>query len=237
MKTILVVDDDPMMRDLITEYLQDQDFRVAPAADGREMGEILAESLIDLVILDLKLSGEDGLQIMRKLRDASVVPIIVITGHRRDEVDRIIGLELGADDYLTKPFSLRELLARIRVIFRRIESCGTMAPPDEKRTKFRFAGWELNLRSRRLVSPTGVQVSLTNGEFNLLTAFLRSPGRVLSREQLLIASRLHEDICDRSIDAQILRLRRKLECDPREPELIKTERGAGYLFAVPVEAR
>lgn len=237
MKTILVVDDDLMMRNLVSEYLQDQDFRVATAADGRGMELVLAESMIDLVVLDLKLSGEDGLQIMRRLRDTSHVPIVVITGHRRDEVDRIVGLELGADDYLTKPFSLRELLARIRAIFRRIECCGSPVPPEDRRTKFRFAGWEFNLRSRRLVSPSGEQVSLTNGEFNLLTVFLRSPGRVLSREQLMNASRLHEDICDRTIDSQILRLRRKLETSPGQPELIRTERGAGYIFVAPVEVR
>lgn len=235
-KHLLAVDDDPTMRELIRDYLSDQGFRVSTAADGGQMAETLTESIVDLVILDLKLAEEDGLRLVRELRTQSNIPIIVVTGHRRDEVDRILGLELGADDYLTKPFNLRELLARVRAVLRR--GRGDQASPTEeaKGAKYRFADWELNLRNRRLASPAGAFVPLTRGEFSLLVAFLRSPQQVLSREQLLDASRLHgDDVYDRSVDVQILRLRRKLEADPSVPELIKTERGAGYLFAAPVE--
>jgi two-component system OmpR family response regulator len=246
-KHVLAVDDDPTMRKLIADYLGNHGFRVSTAASGREVAGILAEDVVDLVVLDLKLAEEDGLQLVNELRAGSNLPIIVITGHWRDEVDRIVGLELGADDYLTKPFNLRELLARVRAVLRRADadgaaslagSEGTAAPPvDSKVTRYRFAGWELNLRLRRLTSPTGTSVELTIGEFSLLTAFLRSPQQVLSREQLLAATRLHdEEVYDRSIDVQILRLRRKLEVDPSAPELIRTERGVGYVFAAPVEA-
>jgi DNA-binding response OmpR family regulator len=166
----------------------------------------------------------------------SNLPIIIVTGHRRDEVDRIVGLELGADDYLTKPFNLRELLARVRAVLRRAEVDRAAPPGDSKGTRYRFAGWELNVRMRRLTSPTGASVGLTVGEFGLLIAFLRSPQQVLSRDQLLAATRVHGDeVYDRSVDVQILRLRRKLEADPSAPELIKTERGMGYVFAAPVQ--
>jgi two-component system, OmpR family, response regulator len=246
-KTVLVVDDDPALRAMVADYLGDRGFRVAAAADSREMARALAAGPVDLVLLDLKLPDEDGMNLIRDLRSGSGVPVIVLTGHRRDDVDRVVGLELGADDYLTKPFSLRELLARIRAVLRRGEAAAprpdahrAAGERDEDRaspTRYRFAGWELDMRMRRLHSPKGDPVSLTKGEFNLLAAFLRSPKRVLSREQLLTASRLHEDeVFDRSIDVQILRLRRKLEADPNQPEFIRTERGVGYLFAVAVEA-
>jgi two-component system, OmpR family, response regulator len=232
---ILVVDDDLKMRELIADYLANHGFRASAVAGGRDMARILDEHLVDLVVLDLKLAEEDGLQLVNELRTRSSLPIIVITGHWRDEIDRIVGLELGADDYLTKPFNLRELLARVRAVLRRAE--GNRAPPaDEKGSRYRFAGWELNLRRRRLTSPTGASAGLTSGEFSLLTAFLRSPQQVLSREQLIITTRLHEEgVYDRSIDVQILRLRRKLEIDPSAPVLIKTERGVGYVFDVPVQ--
>jgi two-component system OmpR family response regulator len=235
MKHILVVDDDRTLLRMIGDYLDGQDFRVSAVAEGRMMERILAEDIVDLVILDIKLENEDGLMLMRDLRTRSDVPIIVLTGSRRDEVDRVVGLELGADDYVTKPFSQRELLARIRAVLRRGEMARS-APEDDKSEKFRFAGWQVNLRTRRLNSPEGTLVPLTKGEFNLLIAFLRSPQRVLSREHLLSASRLYEDeIFDRSIDVQILRLRRKLEANPSEPKFIRTERGLGYVFDVPVE--
>ena len=235
-KHILVVDDDPAIRSLIVDYLSEHDFRVSPAADGQEMAQILAESIVDLIILDLKLSREDGLNLARDVRTRSEVPIIILTGQRREEVDRILGLELGADDYLTKPFSPRELLARIKAILRRVKGADPVSTPTNKPTAYRFAGWELNLRTRRLTSPAGEPVSLTHGEFNLLTVFLRAPQQVLSRDQLLDGIHLHDDEAyDRSIDVQILRLRRKLEANPSEPQLIKTERGAGYLFAATVE--
>jgi two-component system, OmpR family, response regulator len=232
-KHILAVDDDPAMRKLIADYLTSHGFRVSTAAAGAEVGRIMDEGIVDLVVLDLKLGEEDGLQLVNELRARSSLPIIVITGHWRDDVDRIVGLELGADDYLTKPFNLRELLARVRAVLRR---AATAPPQDGKGARYRFAGWELNLRTRRLTSPAGTPVALTIGEFSLLTAFLGSPQQVLSRDQLLTATRVHdEEVFDRSIDVQILRLRRKLEIDASAPELIKTERGVGYVFAVPVQ--
>jgi two-component system OmpR family response regulator len=233
-KHVLVVDDDPAMRDVIGSYLENENLRVSIASDGKTMTQILGAGSVDLIVLDLKLAGEDGLELMRD-RDADV-PVIMITGHRRDEADRVVGLELGADDYMLKPFSLRELLARIRAVLRRVDSGERQSRAREKRARYRFAGWELEMKARRLKSPAGEVVPLTAGEFNLLTAFLRSPHHVLNREQLLAASRVHdEEVFDRSIDVQILRLRRKLEDNPSEPRLIKTERGAGYILATSVE--
>ena len=235
-KHILAVDDDPMMRELVADYLSKHGFRVSAVAGSRDMARIIDENIVDLVVLDLKLGEEDGLKLVGELRMKSNLPIIIVTGHRRDEVDRIVGLELGADDYLTKPFNLRELLARVRAVLRRAEVDRAAPPGDSKGTRYRFAGWELNVRMRRLTSPTGASVGLTVGEFGLLIAFLRSPQQVLSREQLLAATRVHGDeVYDRSVDVQILRLRRKLEADPSAPELIKTERGMGYVFAAPVQ--
>jgi two-component system OmpR family response regulator len=233
---VLAVDDDPAMRTLIADYLADQNVRVSVAADSRDMQRVLAAGEVDLVVLDLKLGQEDGLEIVRAIRSESNLPIIVLTGHRRESVDRVVGLELGADDYLTKPFSPRELLARIHAVLRRSPSART--DKDAKRMRYRFAGWELNLRTRRLASPTGENVPLTKGELALLTAFLQSPERVLTREQLLAASRVHDnEVFDRSIDVQILRLRRRLEADPSAPTLIRTERGVGYVFSSTVEVR
>ncbi len=237
-KHILAVDDEPTTRDLIADYLRQHDFWVSTAADGQEMARILAESVIDLIILDLRLPEEDGLSLARGLRAHSDVPIIILTGQHRDEVDRIIGLELGADDYLTKPFSPRELLARIRAILRRVAACGLASANQDTPMAYRFADWEFQLRTHRLISPAGEPVTLTKGELSLLMAFLRSPRQVLSRDQLLDFIHIHDgEVYDRSIDVQILRLRRKLEANPSEPELIKTERGVGYVFAVPVEMR
>jgi two-component system, OmpR family, response regulator len=162
--------------------------------------------------------------------------VIVVTGQRRDETDRVVGLELGADDYLTKPFSLRELLARIRAVLRRVDAGEHRSRRREKHARYRFAGFELAMRSRQLKSADGAVIALTAGEFNLLAAFLHSPHHVLSREQLLAASRVHdEEVFDRSVDVQILRLRRKLEADPSDPQIIRTERGAGYVLTAPVE--
>jgi DNA-binding response OmpR family regulator len=224
------------MRAMIGDYLIDQSLRISSAADGREMARVLAAGGVDLAILDLKLGNENGLEIVRSLRADSDLPIIVITGQHRDEIDRVVGLELGADDYLSKPFSPRELLARIRAVLRRSELQARRPEPDAKRVRYRFAGWELSLRSHRLTSPSGEVVPLTNGEFALLAALLQSPQRVLSREHLLNASRVHDnEVFDRSIDVQILRLRRKIEADAAAPELIRTERGAGYIFSAPVE--
>lgn len=235
-KHLLVVDDDPAMRDMLTGYLEDQNFKVSAVADGKAMSRILRDNVVDLIILDMKLADEDGLDLMRQLGSPPDAPIIVVTGHRRDEADRVVGLELGADDYVTKPFSLRELLARIRAVLRRSEAAEGRSSGKVKQIRYRFAGWELEMRTRRLRSPAREVLPLTAGEFNLLTAFLRSPQQILSRDQLLAASRVHdEEVFDRSIDVQILRLRRKLEANPSEPKLIVTERGAGYMFAAPVE--
>jgi DNA-binding response OmpR family regulator len=233
---ILAVDDDPAMRKLVAEYLRENDLRVTAVATGAEMEQALDQHAIDLVVLDLRLAAEDGMQLARKLREESKVPIIIVTG-KQEEADRVMGLELGADDYVTKPFSPRELLARIRAVLRRYQTAREVLPAQgEKRRAYRFAGWELNLGSRRLTSPDGGRVELSHGEFNLLHAFCAAPQRVLSREQLLDLSRLYgAEVYDRSIDVQVLRLRRKIETNPALPRYIKTERGAGYVFSVAVE--
>ena len=233
---ILAIDDDAAMRNLIASYLAENDLRVTTVASGAEMAAALATNAIDLVVLDLRLEGEDGLQLARQLREDGQTPIIIVSG-RQAEADRVMALELGADDYLTKPFGPRELLARIRAVLRRYQVAAELLPArrDERRA-YRFAGWELNLRSRRLISPRGERVELTNGEFNLLQGFCAAPQRVLTREQLLELSRLNSaEVYDRSIDVQILRLRRKIEPDPARPQYIRTERGAGYVFSVAVE--
>jgi two-component system OmpR family response regulator len=231
---VLVVDDDPAIRTLIAEYLRENDLRVTAASNGKEMTAALKDHAIDLIILDLRMPGEDGMQIARRVRDQSSLPIIVVSG-RLDEADRVMALELGADDYVTKPFSPRELLARIRTVLRRSAATQVLTGRQLDVRAYRFAGWELNIGTRKLISPAGVRIDLTNGEFSLLSAFLAAPGRVLSREQLLEASRLYDDVFDRSIDVQILRLRRKIEENPSTPQFIKTERGAGYTFAAAVE--
>jgi len=234
---ILVVDDDPAIRDLLAEYLGENELRVTTAASGAEMTLALQQEVIDLVMLDLRLGGEDGLNLARRLRTTSEVPVIFLTG-RRDEADRVMGLEIAADDYITKPFSNRELLARIRAVLRRSQSrsAGAEAARGTAHRAYRFDGWEINLLVRRLTAPDGRRVELSNGEFNLLLALCRAPQRVLSRDQLLEMSRLHgAEVYERSIDAQILRLRRKIETDPSAPTLIRTERGAGYVFDAEVE--
>lgn len=233
---VVVVDDDPEIRAMIADYLADQNIKVSTAADGQQMARVLASGKVDLAILDLKLGNENGLEIIRSLRTESNLPIIVLTGQHRDELDRVVGLELGADDYLTKPFSPRELLARIRAVLRRSEGSARPNDQDAKKIRYRFAGWELSLRNRSLTSPSGQDVPLTKGEFALLAAFLQSPQQILSREHLLAASHVHDnEVFDRSIDVQVLRLRRKIETNSSLPELIKTERGVGYIFTAPVE--
>ncbi len=232
---VLAVDDDPSVRQMIVDYLGDNEMRVTAVASGREIADVMARETIDLLVLDLRLPGEDGMQIARRLREESGLPIIMLTG-RKDEADRVMGLELGADDYLTKPFSPRELLARIRALLRRARAQETVADGLQKIRAYRFAGWELNVRLRRLTAASGDIVVLTNTEFNLLAAFLAAPSRVLSRDQLLGLSRLHNDeVYDRSIDVQVGRLRKKIQPDDTQPPLIKTERGAGYVFAAAVE--
>ena len=233
---ILVVDDDPLVRQMIVDYLGDNDIRVTALASGAQIAALMERDTIDLVVLDLRLPGEDGLQIARNLRqNSATLPIIMLTG-LKDEADRVMGLELAADDYLTKPFSPRELLARIRALLRRSRAQQSIASDHQKVRAFRFSGWELNVPLRRLTAPDGKKVSLTNTEFNLLMAFLGAPERVLSRDRLLGLSRLRNDeVYDRSIDTQVGRLRRKLESPNVTTELIRTERGAGYVFAASVE--
>ena len=232
---VLAIDDDPSVRQMIADYLHDNDIQVTTLDSGREIAQVMARETIDLLVLDLKLPGEDGMQIAQKLRVDSDVPIIMLTG-RKDEADRVMGLELGADDYLTKPFSPRELLARIRALLRRTRMHETVADSLTRIRAYRFAGWELSVRLRRLSSPQGEIIALTNSEFNLLVVFLAAPRRVLSREQLLDLSRLHNDeVFDRSIDVQVGRLRKKIEPRDAHTPLICTERGAGYVFAADVE--
>jgi two-component system, OmpR family, response regulator len=233
---VLAIDDDAAIRQLIAEYLGEYDLRVTTVATGADMEKVLAEHAIDVVVLDLHLVGEDGMELAKKLRASSEIPIIIVSG-RKDEADRVMGLELGADDYITKPFSPRELLARVRAVLRRYKTTNQVLPArNEKRRAYRFAGWELNLRTRRLTGPGGKRVELSNGEFSLLEALCAAPQRVLSREQLLDLSRLHNaEVYDRSIDVQILRLRRKIETNASQPEYIRTERGVGYIFDTPVE--
>jgi DNA-binding response OmpR family regulator len=232
---VLALDDDPSVRQLVRDYLLENEIRVTAVSTGAEFDDVMARETIDLVVLDLRLQGEDGMQIARRLRETSAIPILMLTG-RADEADRVMGLELGADDYLTKPFSPRELLARIRALLRRARAQATVADAISRVRAYRFGGWELNIGLRRLRGSDGRTVELTNGEFSLLAAFVSAPQRVLSRDQLLDLSRLHNaEVYDRSIDVQILRLRRKIEPDPAQPQFIKTERGAGYFFDATVD--
>ena len=199
------------------------------------MARIRADQTIDLVVLDLRLAGEDGMAIARTLREQSAIPIVMLTGVR-DEADRVMGLELGADDYLTKPFSPRELLARIRTVLRRTKGAALSQARQQQVRAYRFADFELNLRTRRLKRRDGRPIELTNGEFNLLAALLAAPQRILTRDQILEASRVYDnEVYDRSIDVQVLRLRRKIESDPSQPQFIVTERGVGYTFNSSVE--
>ncbi len=232
---VLLVEDDPAFQRMILNYFAENNIRTLVASGHQDMVCQLDSTAVDLVILDLRLGQEDGLDLLREIRLGSDVPVIIITGHRREDIDRVVGLELGADDYLTKPFHLRELLARVRAVLRRFAAGQTAPVRDSGRGRYRFSGWQLELRTRRLTDPAGAPVALTKGEYALLIAFLDAPQRPLSREHLLQATRLHEDVFDRSIDVQILRLRRKLERDPSLPRFIQTERGVGYVFAVPVE--
>jgi two-component system OmpR family response regulator len=232
---ILFVDDDAAIRQMVESYLEEHDMHVVSVSQRSDMAKQFATAEPSLVILDLRLGQEDGLDLLREIRANSDVPVIITTGHRRDEIDRVVGLELGADDYVTKPFSLRELLARIRAVLRRREAGPAALQRDAERGRYRFGGWQIDRRTRRLTDPNGAPVSLTKGEYALLIAFLDAPQRPLAREHLLQATRVHEDVFDRSIDVQVLRLRRKLESDSSMPRVIQTERGVGYTFVLPVE--
>ena len=232
---ILVVDDQQEICDVVREYLTSEGYRVSTAHDGTAMRRVLSQTPADLVILDLMLPGEDGLTLARSLRSQSGIGIIILTG-RGETVDRIIGLEMGADDYLPKPFHLRELLARVKSVLRRVQSRADDAQ-QPTRSRALFAGWKLDLASRELLSPSGKDVRLTTGEFDLLAAFVNHANQVLSRDRLLDLARNREaGPFDRTIDVQVGRLRRKLEDDPENPSLIKTVRGSGYIFTPTVES-
>jgi two-component system OmpR family response regulator len=230
---ILVVDDHPDIREMVQSYLEEEGFKVSTANDGDAMRRIMAQGGVDLVLLDLILPGEDGLTLARKLRLDSNVGIIILTG-RGETVDRIIGLEMGADDYLPKPFHLRELLARVKSVLRRASAREQLSP--DRPSSARFNGWLLDLTARELTSPRGETVRLTTGEFDLLAAFVSNANQVLSRDRLLDLARNREaGPFDRTIDVQVGRLRRKLDDDPHQPSLIKTVRGSGYIFTAQIE--
>jgi two-component system, OmpR family, response regulator len=233
---VVALDDDAEVRDMLSGYLAGHNLRVTAVASGRELDETMEREAVDLLLLDLNLDGEDGMQIAKRLRETTAMPILMLSG-RGDEIDRVLGLELGADDYLTKPFSPRELLARVRALLRRVAVQSTVADAIARVRIYRFGTWELNVGLRKLRSlPTGQLVDLTRSEFSLLAALLSAPRRVLSRDDLLDLSRLHNaEVYDRSIDVQILRLRRKIEPDPAHPSYIRTERGVGYLLDADVK--
>lgn len=230
---ILVVDDDGQIRTLIAKFLRQNGYRVSPARDGREMRDAMAFGSVDLLILDIMLPGTSGFDLCREIRSRSTVPIIMLTA-KGAEIERIVGLELGADDYVTKPFNPRELLARIRAVLRRASTSGETVRPSDTR-RYVFADWALDTLRRELISPAGVVIDLSAGEYDLLLAFVEHPNRVLTRDQLLdIARSRTPGTFDRSIDVQVSRVRRKLSSDDAD-SLIKTVRGAGYLFTPTVK--
>lgn len=226
---LLVVDDDPELRLLVSRFLQRNGYRVSVAPDGQVMNEVLARTPIDLIVLDVMLPGKNGLDLCREARGRGPVPIIMLTA-RGDEGDRIAGLEVGADDYLTKPFSSRELLARIRAVLRRARGRLTSSEPASADV-VSFDGWSLDMRRRELTSPQGALVDLSSGEFDMLVAFIEHANRVLSRDMLMeYAKTRTTDPFDRTIDVQVSRLRKKLSDGGEESRMIKTVRGAGYMF-------
>lgn len=231
---ILIVDDDPTVCGFVERYLVKQGYTVSVAGDGVAMRRVLDSAQVDLVVLDLSLPGKDGLELARGLREGSELPIIMLTG-RSDPIDRIVGLEIGADDYLTKPFEARELLARIRSVLRRAQKAASGSVPESTEVAH-FAGWRLDVGARSLTDPDGRTLHLTASEFDLLVIFVRHAGRVLTRELLLDLLHGSADFpFDRSVDVQVLRLRRRIESDPATPEIVKTMRGAGYVFTPKVE--
>ena len=232
---LLIVDDDREIRDLVSRFFVRHGYKVAAAADAGAMDAALATSRIDLIILDLMLPGRSGLEACRDLRARSSIPILMLTA-MGDETDRIVGLEMGADDYVAKPFNPRELLARVRAVLRRAQAPSDTGRKPGAARRLRFAGWSLDLGRRRLEAPDGLIVDLTTGEYELLIAFAERPQRVLSRNQLLDLARGRDAApFDRAIDVQVSRIRRKIEADPRSPEMIVTVRGDGYMFTPEVE--
>jgi two-component system OmpR family response regulator len=227
---ILIVDDHRELRELVSRALTKEGFRVSTAADGRAMRKLLADSRIDLVLLDLMLPGEDGLSLCRTLRAESNIPIIMLTA-KGDELDRVIGLEMGADDYLPKPFGSRELVARIKAVLRRSKDNGSMGKTGPRPRQYLFDRWRLDTGARELIGDDGAAIALSTGEYDLLIVLVERPQRVLSRDQLLdLARGRSASALDRSIDTQVSRLRRKLERDPGDPRIIKTVWGGGYMF-------
>jgi two-component system, OmpR family, response regulator len=231
---LLVVDHDLDMCNQLRDYLGRNDFRVTAVNTAKQMLDFIAREAVDLLLLEPGLRGEDGLRLTRTVRESSNMPIVMMS--ERDEVvDRVMGLELGADDYVTKPFSPRELLARIRAVLRRCNVDEVGRAHDDALRAYRFAGWELNVRLYRLSSPDGSRMEISRGEFGLLRVLLASPQRILTREQLLQLTHIDSaEVYDRSIDTQVMRLRRKIEADPGQPRFIRTERGTGYYFDAPV---
>jgi two-component system OmpR family response regulator len=231
---ILVVDDDAEIRGLLCDYLRKNGYEASAVADGKAMWAARARTPVDLIVLDIMLPGEDGLTLCRRLRAETDTPVIMLTA-RGEETDRIVGLEIGADDYLAKPFSPRELLARIKSVLRRTRSLPQNLRADEART-IRFAGWALDTAAHHLVSPEGVVTSLSGSEYQLLRILLSHPNQVLTRDQIMLLARGREhDPLERTVDLQVSRLRHRLGDDLDEPRIIKTVRGQGYLLAVPVE--
>jgi two-component system OmpR family response regulator len=232
---ILIVEDDGEMRNLVARLLREAGFRVSAARDGREMWEVVESpaGAPDLILLDVMLPGTSGLDLLRRLRERSRVPVMMLTA-RGEEMDRVLGLELGADDYVAKPFAPRELVARVRALLRR--AAPAEAVPNPRSRLLAFAGWVLDTARRELVAPDGASVDLSGAEYDLLLAFLEHPGRVMSREQLLEVAkrRVGIDPFDRTVDVQVSRLRRKIEPEESSPSLIKTVRGAGYVFVAEV---
>jgi two-component system, OmpR family, response regulator len=234
---ILIVDDHREIRDLVSRALTKEGFRVSTAADGRAMQKVLADGRIDLILLDLMLPGEDGLSLCRKLRADSNVPIIMLTA-KGEEIDRVIGLEMGADDYLSKPFGSRELIARIKAVLRRTKENVSKADSEPRPKAYHFDRWGLDTSLRALLRDDGVTVPLSTGEFDLLIALVERPQRVLNRDQLLDLARGRSAAgLDRSIDTQVSRLRKKLELDPSDPKIIKTVWGGGYMFTPDVSRK
>jgi two-component system, OmpR family, response regulator len=232
---ILLVDDDFAVRDSTAQYLEANGLRIATAHDQQDAAHKIATIEPDLILLDLQFGRNHGLDLLREIRSRPYVPVIVTSGADCTEIDRVVGLELGADDHLTKPFGLRELLARIRAVLRGRARTYAILQSDAAFGRYWFGGWQLDQRLRQLTAPDGQPVVLTRGEYALLMVFVDSPQRPLSRAQLLQATRTHENVFDRSVDAQVFRLRRKLETGPNPRPIIRTERGVGYVFDLPVE--
>lgn len=234
---ILIVDDDPRIRQMLVRYFEDEGYRTSAVADGRGMRDSLQRSPIDIILLDLVLTGgEDGLQLAREIRGRSDVPIIMLTG-RDDVVDRIVGLEVGADDYIAKPFHLREVLARLKTVLRRRRP-SVSNEAQQHGDILEFGGWRLDLRRRSLETIDGKEIVLTTGEFDILAVLAKQPGHVFSRDTLMDMTRGRSlEAFDRTIDAQIARLRKKIEKDPANPALVKSVRGVGYVFTGKLERR